>query len=99
MDLNVILLVVAGVVAPFLNSLLKQPAWSSRRKWVVSLLSTAGLTGLAQAVSGDLSPDQFVQAGTAVFVGAQALYHLIKHTKVNKKLEAALVREDNGDGA
>lgn len=92
MDLNTILLVVAGLVAPVLNAVLKQPSWSSRVSWVVAALTSVGLGGIAQGIGNGITPTDLVTAATAVFAIGQAAYHLVtKHTGWNALLESLLV--------
>lgn len=92
MDLHTLLLVLAGLAAPAINSVLNQPAWSARVTWVVSALTAAGLGTAATALSDGLSASELVTAITAVFTVGQALYHLVyRHTGLAAFLEQLAV--------
>lgn len=92
LDPNTILLLVAGLVVPSLNSLIKQPAWTSRMNWLVSALTAAGLGGLVTWATDGITPEELVEAALAVFAVGQAVYHLIqKHTLWNAILERLAV--------
>lgn len=92
MDAHGILVVVAGLIAPLLNALLRQPTWSSRRTWLVTLLTSVGLGAVATGLSGGFTTDQLVAAVTAIVTISQGLYHLwLKGGSVITRLEQMFV--------
>lgn len=99
MDVNALLLLAAGVAAPALTALLKQPVWSTRVNWVASVLTSVGLGTAAQAVGDGISAEELASTATLVWVVGQALYHLVfKHTGLNAFLERVAVwRPVKGD--
>lgn len=100
MDTHTVLVLVAGVVAPLLNALLKQPTWDRRRTWLVTALTSIGLGGAATAISGEFTAEELVQAATGAWALGQTLYELLlKRTKLNEKLENTLVKKLPGDDA
>lgn len=93
MDLTTVLLLVAGLVAPGLNSLLKQPLWSSRLNWLVSSLTAAGLGGSVQWLTDGATPQELVQAAFAVYAVSQAVYQaVLRSSSLNELLENLFVR-------
>lgn len=93
MDLNTTLIVLAGLVVPALNSVLKQPAWSKRTNWLVAVATAAGLGGLVEFLSdGQVTAEELVNVGLVIFAAGQAIYHLLlRNSTLNAWLERLMV--------
>lgn len=95
MDLTTVLLLVAGLAAPALNSLLNQPTWSSRLTWLVSALTAAGLGGSVQWLTDGATPQELVDAALVVFALAQTVYHAVfRSSSLKEILEKLFVFSD-----